>query len=83
MNKLVLLRHRRAETPRKYGAEQVRIWRRGYAIRPPALEKSDPGLEIPTEIPLVYELDAKLTPHTRYYLGDSTAVREAQKELIS
>jgi hypothetical protein len=40
-------------------------------------------LEIPTGIPLVYELDSKLTPHTRYYLGDSAAAREAQKELVS
>jgi len=144
----------KAETAKKYGEEQVHIWRRSYAVRPPALEKSDPtypgrelkyahlaeadvpvaeslkdtidrflpfwhkqiapkvaereriiisahgntlralvkyldqisderipGLEIPTGIPLVYELDNKLTPHARYYLGDSSIAREAQKEL--
>ena len=32
----------KAETAKKYGDEQVHIWRRSYAIRPPALEKSDP-----------------------------------------
>ena len=146
----------KAETAKKYGDEQVHIWRRSYAVRPPELEKSDPrfpgyeikyahvpeaaipvgeslkdtidrfqpfwheeiapkvaqgeriivsahgntlralvkyldqipdqripGLEIPTGIPLVYELDSKLTPQTRYYLGDSAATREAQKELVS
>ena len=30
------------ETVKKYGEEQVKLWRRGYAIRPPALKKSDP-----------------------------------------
>ena len=42
-----------------------------------------PGLEISTGIPLVYELDNKLTPHTRYYLGDSSIARQAQKELVA
>lgn len=32
----------KAETAKKYGDEQVHIWRRSYAVRPPALEKSDP-----------------------------------------
>ena len=42
-----------------------------------------PGLKMQTRIPLVYELDANLTPLTRYYLGDYTAAREAQQKLIS
>jgi 2,3-bisphosphoglycerate-dependent phosphoglycerate mutase len=29
-----------------------------------------PGLNIPTGIPLVYELDSNLAPATRCYLGD-------------
>ena len=32
----------KAETAKKYGDEQVHIWRRSYAVQPPALEKSDP-----------------------------------------
>jgi 2,3-bisphosphoglycerate-dependent phosphoglycerate mutase len=32
----------KAETAKKYREEQVHIWRRSYAVRPPALEKSDP-----------------------------------------
>lgn len=34
-------------------------------------------LNIPTGIPLVYELDADLKPVTRYYLGDADAVAKA------
>lgn len=32
----------KAETAKKYGAEQVTIWRRSYDIPPPALEDRDP-----------------------------------------
>lgn len=32
----------KAETARQYGDEQVKQWRRGFAITPPALEQSDP-----------------------------------------
>lgn len=32
----------KAETAAKYGDEQVKIWRRSYDVRPPALEKDDP-----------------------------------------
>ena len=35
------------------------------------------GLNIPTGIPLVYELDDDLKPITRYYLGDPEAARKA------
>lgn len=35
------------------------------------------GLNIPTGIPLVYELREDLTPITHYYLGDPEAVRKA------
>lgn len=31
----------KAETAEKYGDEQVKLWRRGFAITPPALEKTD------------------------------------------
>jgi 2,3-bisphosphoglycerate-dependent phosphoglycerate mutase len=32
----------KAETAAKYGADQVKIWRRSYDIRPPELEETDP-----------------------------------------
>ena len=35
------------------------------------------ALNIPTGIPLVYELDEDLTPIRRYYLGDAEAVQKA------
>jgi 2,3-bisphosphoglycerate-dependent phosphoglycerate mutase len=35
------------------------------------------GLNIPTGIPLVYELDAELKPLKRYYLGDPARVEQA------
>lgn len=40
-----------------------------------------PELEIPTGVPLVYELDDNLHPLARYYLGNSPSVEEAQKHL--
>ncbi|MGN7456083.1 2,3-diphosphoglycerate-dependent phosphoglycerate mutase [Paenibacillus pasadenensis] len=33
------------ETARKYGEEQVHLWRRSVSVRPPALDKSDPRYE--------------------------------------
>ena len=33
----------KAETAAAHGAEQVRIWRRGYATPPPALDADDPN----------------------------------------
>ncbi|MHB8087163.1 MAG: 2,3-diphosphoglycerate-dependent phosphoglycerate mutase [Anaerolineaceae bacterium] len=142
----------KAETAKKYGDEQVLIWRRSYDIQPPALTADDerfPGkdrryadlskdqlplaeclkdtvarflpfwhetvapaiksgkkiiiaahgnslralvkyldnipedeiveLNIPTGVPLVYELDADLKPIKHYYLGDpEEAKRKAE-----
>jgi len=144
----------KAETARKYGEEQVLLWRRGYDIRPPALAEDDtrhPGkdkmyaelsrealpaaeslketvarvvsywhsdilpaiskgkkvlvsahgnsiralvkhidsiseedimsLNIPTGIPLVYELDENMRPVRHYYLGDPAEVRKAEEDI--
>jgi 2,3-bisphosphoglycerate-dependent phosphoglycerate mutase len=140
----------KAEMALKVGEEQVHKWRRGYDVRPPALDNTDkrypgndpkyrelgeselplteslkdtivrcvpywhdviastlksgkhvivsahgnslralvkyldnisdediPGLNIPTGIPLVYELDEDLKPQKHYYLGDARAVERA------
>ena len=140
----------KAETAKKYGDDQVQIWRRSYDTQPPALEKSDErypgndphyanlieaelplteclkdtvarfmpyweetiaptiksgkkvliaahgnslralvkyldnvseeeivGLNIPTGIPLVYELDDDLKPIKHYYLGDPDEIAKA------
>lgn len=142
----------KSETAKKFGEEQVKIWRRSYEIRPPALEEFDerwPGrdpryknltprelpraeclkdtverflpcwhemiskdikagkhilisahgnslralvkyldkisdkdiveLNIPTGIPLIYELDKNLNPLKHYYLGDPLEVEKAMK----
>jgi 2,3-bisphosphoglycerate-dependent phosphoglycerate mutase len=140
------------ETVQKHGDAQVKIWRRSYDIRPPALSSDDPRsprqdpryadlrpeklplteclkdtvervlpywndviapvvrtgkraiiashgnslralvkyldkvsdndiveLNIPTGIPLVYELNDDLTPIRHFYLGDPSAVEQATK----
>lgn len=118
----------KAETSKKYGEEQVFLWRRGYAIRPPLLkgrgeslkdtydrvlpywkneivpaiksgkkvlvsahgnslralikyldgisDKKILELNLPTGVPLVYELDEKLKPKRHYYLGSAALVRK-------
>jgi 2,3-bisphosphoglycerate-dependent phosphoglycerate mutase len=142
----------KAETAEKFGDAQVKIWRRSYDVRPPALTRGDAGwpgrdpryrdlelqdiplteclkdtvarflpcwhtaiapavqsgrrviiaahgnslralvkfldnisddeiveLNIPTGVPLVYELDANLKPIRHFYLGDADEVRRAQQ----
>ena len=142
------------ETVEKHGEAQVRIWRRSYDIRPPALSADDErapqrdpryadlkpgeaplteclkdtvdrvlpywhgtiapvirsgrrvliashgnslralvkyldnvsdndivGLNIPTGIPLVYELNDDLTPIRHFYLGDPAAVEKAAQKV--
>lgn len=144
----------KAETAKKYGDEQVHIWRRSWDVRPPLLDEDDKrnpvkdplyadvpsdqlplgeslkdtvqrvipyfeeeivpeiqngknvliaahgnslralvkfldnisdediaDLNIPTGVPLVYELDDKMKPVRHYYLGDPEAVR-AREEAV-
>ena len=146
----------KAETAAKFGEDQVKIWRRAYAIAPPPLTPDDeryPGrdpryagltpadlplteclkdtvarflpywhetvapavraggkvliaahgnslralvkyldnvsdeaiveLNIPTGMPLVYELDADLKPVNRYYLGDPEKVKAAMEAVAA
>ncbi len=40
-------------------------------------------LNIPTSVPLVYELDAGLKPLKCYYLGDQTAVLAAMQAVAN
>jgi 2,3-bisphosphoglycerate-dependent phosphoglycerate mutase len=42
-----------------------------------------PELNIPTGIPLVYELDQELRPFTHYYLGDPEAARKAAEAVAN
>ena len=146
----------KAETAARYGEDQVKLWRRGFAVRPPELTKDDerfPGhelkyhalddrdlplaeslkdtiarfmpcwheeiaptirqgkriviaahgnslralvkyldnisdeeiveLNIPTGIPLVYELDESLFPLRHYYLGDPEKVASAMQSVAN
>lgn len=144
----------KSDTVKKYGAEQVQIWRRSYDLPPPPLSPDDPrnprfdpryrdidpallpateclkdtlervmpywsgtiipaiksgkkvliavhgnslralvkhldnisdseitGLNIPTGIPLVYELDEECRALRHYYLGDPEAAKAAAKKV--
>ena len=146
----------KAQMAEKFGEKQVKIWRRSYDVRPPALEENDPrspakdpryrGLEkdeiplteclkdtverflpcwheviaptvrsgkrvliaahgnslralvkyldnipdgvipevnIPTGMPLVYELEDDLKPIKNYYLGDPEKVKKAMEAVAS
>jgi len=146
----------KAQTAKKFGEEQVLIWRRSYDIPPPELKKTDkryPGnesrykdmdekdlplteslketvarflpywhetiaptvksgervliaahgnslralvkyldnvsdkeivsLNIPTGVPLVYELDKNLKPIKHYYLGDQEAIQKAMQNVAN
>jgi len=41
------------------------------------------GLNIPTGVPLVYELDGDLKPLKHYYLGDQAAVEAAMQAVAN
>lgn len=41
------------------------------------------GRNIPTGVPLVYELDETLKPHKSYYLGDQEAIKAAQEAVAN
>ncbi len=146
----------KAETAAKFGEDQVKVWRRSYATRPPALEKNDPrnpandpryltlapgevplteclkdtvsrflpywhesivpsikagkrviiaahgnslralvkhldnisddsivDLNIPTGVPLVYELDDLLKPVRSSYLGDPDTIKQAMQSVAN
>jgi 2,3-bisphosphoglycerate-dependent phosphoglycerate mutase len=52
----------KAETAAKYGEEQVKLWRRSYQVRPPALEEGDP--RHPRLDERYVDLDRQLLPST-------------------
>ena len=52
----------KADTAKKYGAEQVRLWRRSYDVRPPMLPDDDP--RHPRLDPRYASVDPSLLPST-------------------
>jgi 2,3-bisphosphoglycerate-dependent phosphoglycerate mutase len=83
----------KAETTRRHGEAQVKIWRRSYDVRPPALGPDDaqhPGLDPryaqlrPDELPLTESLKdtvARFLPYWNQTIAP--AVREGRRVLIA
>jgi len=79
------------ETAGKFGKEQVQLWRRGYSVRPPALEESDPrhprfdpryaGLE-PEELPATESLEDTLGRVVPYWNGTIAPTVLAKKRIL-
>jgi 2,3-bisphosphoglycerate-dependent phosphoglycerate mutase len=46
-------------------------------------ETEIPGLNIPTGVPLIYELDERLKPITHYYLGDQQEIERAMQNVAN
>lgn len=66
----------KAETAAKYGENQVKVWRRSFAVRPPLLEEDDPraprNMEAyhnvdPKELPLAESLKDTIARAVPYY----------------
>ena len=83
----------KAETAAKFGEAQVKIWRRSYDTRPPALEPSDPrspandpryrGLS-PAELPLAECLKDTVARFLPYWQGTiAPAIRSGQRVIIA
>lgn len=83
----------KAETAAKYGDEQVHLWRRSYATRPPALEPGDerwPGDDrryrelTPDELPLTECLADTVARFLPYWDAEiAPAVRAGERVLIA
>jgi 2,3-bisphosphoglycerate-dependent phosphoglycerate mutase len=81
------------ETVQEHGEEQVKIWRRSYDIRPPALDPGDPRSPArdprysdlsPDEIPLTECLKDTVERVLPYWSGAiAPAVRAGQRVLIA
>lgn len=81
----------KSETAEKYGEDQVKIWRRSYAVRPPALSPDDeraPSREAryagtpPEGHPLTESLADTVARAVPYYEGTITKDIEAGKRVV-
>jgi len=83
----------KAETAERHGAEQVKLWRRSYDVRPPALNSDDernPARDPryaelrPEEIPLTESLKDTVARTLPYWLDAiAPAVRAGRRVLIA
>ena len=81
------------DTRAKYGAEQVRIWRRSADVRPPSLEKDDPRYPgndakykdlTPEQLPLTEHLLDTVDRAVEYWNSDiNPALLEGKKCIIA
>ncbi|MCR4783414.1 MAG: 2,3-diphosphoglycerate-dependent phosphoglycerate mutase [bacterium] len=81
------------DTRAKYGAEQVRIWRRSADVRPPSLEKDDPRYPgndakykdlTPEQLPLTEHLLDTVDRAVEYWNSDiKPALLEGKKCIIA
>lgn len=84
---------RHEEMEKKFGQEQVFLWRRSYNVRPPALEKDDsrnPSNEAKyksltaSEIPLCESLEDTVKRVTPYWEGEiAPAIKKGKKVIVS
>ncbi len=82
----------KVEVGEQYGAEQVRQWRRGFSVRPPALSNSDPrhprfdaryGRMEASQLPAVESLEDTMKRVIAYWNGVIVPrVREGKKILL-
>ena len=79
------------ETSKKYGTEQVKLWRRSVDVRPPALDINDeryPGNDIKykslskDELPLTENLLDTIKRVTTYWISDILPVLKEGKKII-
>lgn len=71
----------KAETAKKYGDEQVHIWRRSFDVKPPALTPDDPRW--PGHDPRYASLSADELPLTESLADTIMRVRACWSELIA
>ena len=81
----------KAEMTQKYGAEQVKLWRRSYAVRPPALADNDArhpnfdprysGLK-PAARPATESLADTVARFVPYYESDILPAMRTEKRII-
>lgn len=75
--------------PKIKAGERIIIAAHGNSLRALVMmldqmsEEEIPKLNIPTGVPLVYELDEKLKPIKHYYLGDAEAIAKAAAEVAN
>ena len=81
----------KAETAEKYGEEQVKIWRRSFDVKPPALEPGDeraPGNQAmfrdvdPAELPLTESLETTIERVVPYFNDVIKKDMQAGKRVI-